>query len=422
MNILKWDTNLKIRLFGEGLFNLLFWMFFPFMAIYFAETLGKVTSGLLLVLSQLISVFANLFGGYLVDRYGRKIIMVWACFGQAISFVFFTLANSPILNSPMLTFISFTTLGIMGSVYWPASRAMVVDIVEESKQAEVFAVFYTAININVVIGPIIGAVFFFDYRFYLLLACTFVTFLLTFIIAKYIRETKPEGVTTKEVSGWKGHLKEQFNNYSIIINDKVFLLFIVAGILLSQTFMQLDLLLPVYIKEIVSNTNISLLGIFSFNISGEKLFGWIISENGLLVVLFTVLVSKVAAFMKDKTVFISSSILYAISMIIFSESYIFWGFIIGMVIFTLGELITVGVNESYVGKISPEHMRGQYFAAASLRYTIGRTIAPLSIPLSAFIGYKFTFIALAIIAVCSAIIYEIMFRIVEKKEKLKRAI
>jgi hypothetical protein len=27
-------------------------------------------------------------------------------------------------------------------------------------------------------------------------------------------------------------------------------------------------------------------------------------------------------------------------------------------------------------------MRGQYFAAASLRFTIGKTIAPISIPLS----------------------------------------
>ena len=37
----EWDLNLKIRLLGEGMINILFWMFFPFMAIYFAESFGK---------------------------------------------------------------------------------------------------------------------------------------------------------------------------------------------------------------------------------------------------------------------------------------------------------------------------------------------------------------------------------------------
>jgi DHA1 family multidrug resistance protein B-like MFS transporter len=68
----EWDQNLKIRLVGEWLFGLFFWMFLPFMAIYFSETLGKTTAGLLLVLSQVLSVAANLVGGYLTDTFGRK--------------------------------------------------------------------------------------------------------------------------------------------------------------------------------------------------------------------------------------------------------------------------------------------------------------------------------------------------------------
>jgi hypothetical protein len=37
MRIRDWDRNLKVRLFGEALINITFWMFFPFMAIYFTE-------------------------------------------------------------------------------------------------------------------------------------------------------------------------------------------------------------------------------------------------------------------------------------------------------------------------------------------------------------------------------------------------
>jgi MFS transporter, DHA1 family, multidrug resistance protein B len=47
-----WDLNLKIRLLGE---DILFWMFFPFMAVYFSEAFGKSTAGLLLILAQVVS-------------------------------------------------------------------------------------------------------------------------------------------------------------------------------------------------------------------------------------------------------------------------------------------------------------------------------------------------------------------------------
>jgi hypothetical protein len=60
-------------------------------------------------------------------------------------------------------------------------------------------------------------------------------------------------------------------------------------------------------------------------------------------------------------------------------------------------------------------MRGQYFAAAGLRFSIGRTIAPITIPLTTWIGFHNTFYVLFILALISAGIYFIMFRAFEKK-------
>lgn len=58
-----WDANLKVRLFGEALFNMLYWMYFPFIAIYFEEALLNHAAGLLLVLPPLFSMLGNLVGG-----------------------------------------------------------------------------------------------------------------------------------------------------------------------------------------------------------------------------------------------------------------------------------------------------------------------------------------------------------------------
>ncbi|HYK71864.1 MAG TPA: MFS transporter, partial [Pseudoneobacillus sp.] len=126
MKIRDWDINLKIRLFGEGMMNITYWMFFPFLTIYFAEEFGKGKVGLLLIFSQLFSVFANLLGGYCADRFGRKRMMVFASLGQGFFFLLFACANSPWITSPWTAFISYSFIGFFGSLYVPASQAMVV--------------------------------------------------------------------------------------------------------------------------------------------------------------------------------------------------------------------------------------------------------------------------------------------------------
>ncbi|KIY21487.1 MDR family MFS transporter [Mesobacillus subterraneus] len=419
MRIRDWDRNLKIRLFGEALMNITFWMFFPFLTIYFAESFGKDKAGFLLIFSQLFSVFANLLGGYMADRFGRKRMMVLSAFGQGIAFLIFAYAVSPWYTSPMLGFICFTLVGIFGSIYWPASQAMVADVVPEKDRSSVFAIFYTQINIAVVIGPILGTIFYVKYRFELMIAVAIISILLALVLSKWTRETVPASAkqARAEKGKWYEFLIEQFADYKVIIQDKVFLLFIIAGVLAAQTFMQLDLLFPVYTKDMVNNQTILELGSKVFTVNGEQAFGLILSENGLLVALFTVAVTKWVTRFPERNVFVLSSFFYAVSILMFGATHWIWGLILAMAVFTLAELLTAGLQQTIISNLAPEQMRGQYFAAASLRYTFGRTIAPISIPLTVWIGYRWTFTILSVLAVLSAILFWVMFRMYENRKQ-----
>jgi predicted MFS family arabinose efflux permease len=295
---------------------------------------------------------------------------------------------------------------------------MVADVVDEENRSSVFAVFYTSINIAVVIGPLLGAIFYVNHRFELLLIAGIICVGLAAVLQKWIRETAPtyehkESTTTK----WYSFVGNQLRDYKIIVKDRTFLLFIVAGVLSAQTFMQLDLLIPVYTKEVVHNQTLLTLGSWSLTVSGEQAFGFILAENGLLVALLTVAITKWVIGFKERNVFIVSSLLYAIAIIGFGQTEWIWGLVLAMAIFTLGELLVAGLQQSFISKIAPDHMRGQYFAAASLRYTIGRTIAPISIPLTVWIGYEWTFFTIAVLAIGSALIYWIMFSRMEHKQQ-----
>jgi MFS transporter, DHA1 family, multidrug resistance protein B len=416
MRIRDWDPNLKVRLFAEAMMNITFWMFFPFLTIYFAQEFGKSKAGILLIFSQFFSVMANLMGGYCADRFGRKRMMVLSSIGQGLSFLVFALSDSPWLNSPWLGFIAFAIAGMFGQFYWPASQAMVADVVDEKHRSSVFAIFYTSINIAVVVGPLLGSIFYVHYRFQLLLVAGIVCILLGVILAKMTRETAPVRTDTiDQTKKWYDFLINQVRDYSLIIKDKTFLIFIIAGILAGQTFMQLDLLIPVYMKDVMNSQHLFTFGHWSLSVKAEQAFGIVVAENGLLVSLLTVIVTKWMSNYTERNVFMFSSILYAVGIIVFGQTHWIWGFILAMALFTFGELVAVGLQQSFVSKLAPENMRGQYFAAASLRFTISRTIAPLSIPLTVWIGYEWTFIALSILALFSAGLYWVMFNNFEKQ-------
>ncbi len=420
MRLRDWDINLKVRLYGEFFVNVLFWMFFPFMAIYFADEFGKVTAGLLLIFSQVFGVLANLVGGYCADHFGRKRMMVLSSYGQGISFFIFAFANSVWLDSPLISFICFTMNGVFGSLYWPASQAMVADVVEEKDRSSVFAIFYTGINIAVVFGPVIGGIFFFSHRFELLLMAGLTSVVLGFLLHKLVKETAPglqkNKVKTSEKETWYGAISKQISDYKVIIQDRTFLLFIIAGVLGAQTFMQLDLLMAVYTKELVPLQTLLSFGNWRLNLGGEQALGLIIAFNGFMVALLTVFITKQADRFRERDVFITSALLYGAGIFLFGQTTWIWMLLVAMLIFTLAEIMVVGIQQSFVTKLSPEHMRGQYFAAASLRFTIGRTIAPISISLSLWVGYDWTFISLTVLCVLSAVIYFVMYQQFDKQK------
>ncbi|MCM3165032.1 MFS transporter [Metabacillus litoralis] len=418
MKIRDWDTNLKIRLFGEALMNITFWMFFPFLTIYFADEFGKAQAGLFLIISQVFSVIANLMGGYCADRFGRKTMMVMASFGQGLSFMIFALSNSPWLDLPILGFICFAFAGVFGSFYWPASQAMVADVVEEKHRSSVFAIFYTSINIAVVIGPILGAIFYVQYPFEVLLVAGFICMLLSFLLAKQTRETAPpyNAGSAGENRRWYSPILQQIQDYRIIFRDQTFLLYIIAGVLVALTFMQLDMIIPVYMTDMIQQQEMFRFGDWSLTLNGEQAFGVILSENGLLVALFTIFITKWMGTFKERNVFVLSSFIYGISMVVFGFTSSLWLYILAMAIFTFAELMTAGIQQTFVSKLAPDHMRGQYFAAASLRYTIGRTIAPIAIPMSLWFGYQITFVILGALAVVSGFLYYVMFQKAELKQ------
>ncbi|MFZ7943219.1 MDR family MFS transporter [Neobacillus sp. 19] len=413
MQIRLWDNNLKVRLMGEGLYNMLFWMYFPFITVYFSEALGSGMAGLLMTVPPIFSMFGSLLGGALTDRLGRRPVMLMGASLQTLMFVMF--AVSP---SPWMDYAAFIGIGIGGAIYRPASSAMVADLVPAQSLREVFATFTTANNIGAVLGPALGAIFFFHYRQELLWTCAGV--LLVYFIAIYfmVHETLPnsaKGTTIKMTEV----LKEQWKGYGIIFRDKVFLVYILAGICALIPIMQLDLYLPVFVINHVPTQ-----ALFTWNgsplmLSSKEVFGWLVGFNGLLFVLFVLPVTKWFGKWRERNVFILSSLLSGFGTFFVGLNTNIWYLFFITIIFTFGEMVRSPVTQSFISRYAPDHARGQYMGADSLQYTIGKFLAPLMVFLSGWVPPMGVFSIILAFALISILLYVLLFRMYEEQPALE---
>lgn len=402
-----WNNNLKIRLMGEGIFNLFYWMYFPFIAIYFANELGLKIAGLLMTVPPAVSIIGNMIGGNLADQLGRRLVMLIGISIQTIMFAFFSLS----FNS-WFDYFAFIGIGFGGALYGPASDAMVADLVPESFRRQVFATYITANNIGAVLGPILGAIFFFHYRSELLWTCTIVMllyFIAVFLkvdetLPKYNQKAFPFNTNITSLSGqWKGYL--------IILKDKVFILYILAGVLSIVTIMQLDLYLAIYMTEYVPAQTFIKWGEWNVFLESTEILGWILGFNGLLFILFVLPVSHWFKRWQDRDVFILSCILAGGGMFAVGLTTNIWLLFVCTLFFTFGEIVRSPVIHNFVSQYAPENARGQYMATSRLQFTIGRFFAPVTVFLSAFVPPIFIFGLILGCALISLILYIIVFKL-----------
>ncbi|MDR0271468.1 MFS transporter [Paenibacillus sp.] len=407
MKLRLWDINLKVRLIGEALFNMLFWMYFPFITVYFGSSFGNQIAGILMTAPPIFSIIGSLVGGALADRLGRRPVMLFGASIQTVMFAMFALSPSRWMD-----YAAFIGIGLGGAIFRPASSAMIADLVPAQERRQVFATFTTANNIGAVLGPALGAVFFFHYRHELLWSCAFV--LLLYFIAIYfiVHETLPQSEKHEEHSVSIRHMfKEQWKGYGIIFRDKVFLVYILAGIFALVTIMQLDLYFAVYVTNYVPAQTLFNWHDHALVLSGKDIFGFLLGLNGLLFVLFILPVTKWFRNWKERNVFILSTLLAGVGTFALGLNTNIWYLFFVTIIFTFGEIVRSPVTQSFISRYAPEHARGQYMGADNLQYTVGRFLAPVTVFLSGWLPPMGVFSIILVFSFISVLLYIQLFRI-----------
>jgi MFS family permease len=345
-------------------FWLLFWgllistigssMIWPFLMVYVSEKLKlpmtQVAS--LMTINAMVGIVCSFLAGPVVDRIGRKWVMIISLAGTAVYFL---------LMSRATTLLAFSLLmalnGIFGPLYRIGADAMMADLIPADKRIDGYSMLRMSNNVGVALGPAIGgfiAASSYTLAFYIAAAgmlayCALMVF--------GAQETLPQQDASKPVE------KERFAGYGRVLRDRPFIFFVIGMIFNQMCAALIWVLLAVYAKQ-------------NFQVP-ESAYGWIPTTNAIMVVLFQVLVTRFTKKYAPLKMLALGSLFYAVATLSVAFGRGFWGFWLSMVIMTIGELILVPTSSTYTANRAPAEMRGRYMSIYGLTWGVASGVGPV---------------------------------------------
>ncbi|PRS80262.1 MULTISPECIES: MDR family MFS transporter [unclassified Bacillus (in: firmicutes)] len=328
-------------------------MSIPFLAVYLTQVKGASASsaGLIIAVSSLIGIVASFYGGYISDRIGRKKVMLLSIFGWSLVFVGFAFADAI-----WVFFIMNALNGLCRALFEPTSKALLSDVTPSSIRLFVFNLRYTAINIGVIFGPLLGLYLGSSKTTFPFLVAAFIYLLygLT-LVWQFQKHPVAAPESTKQIGVKKA--------LSIIQKDTVFSIILIGVTLCSFGYSHLSSTLPQYLSAspIIED--------------GPKLFGYLLSLNAVVVIVVQYPLIMIAKRYSTILSLTTGNILLAGSLfaIAFSQSLGMLAFII--VVFTIGEVLLFAMMDLFVDNVAKPEVKGSYFGAMGFSQ-LGSVIGP----------------------------------------------
>jgi MFS family permease len=358
-------------------------MSMPFLAIYLNETtqLDYAAIGLIIGAGPLAGTLGGFFGGVLSDFLGRTRLMILSLMVLSLVFFGFVIAANPLILLLLSIF-----RGLAASFFTTISKALMGDVTPEEKRFRMFSNRYLATNLGFSVGPVLGAFLGIGGGAitFLFTAAVYLLYSLVLLLSFRLYPVKLSGGETSEKI-------TAAHAWNVLSSDFVLFLFILGGVMLTTVHGQMSVTLSQHLQENIAD--------------GVKLFGVLMSLNGITVLLAQVPLTRWSEKFSLFRRIALGGLLLAAGEAGFAFSAGWIGFILAMVIFTLGEILVIPAEYAQIDQITPPGMRGTYYGAQSFS-ELGNFLGPWfgGILLSLY-GGKTMFLAMALISVASLLFY-----------------
>lgn len=340
---------------GATLINRLGTMVIPFLVLYLTRELGfsPERAGLALGVYGAGSIIAAPISGRLCDRIGGLPIIRASLIGSGIMLLVFPFVRTyPAIIALALAWALLNEGGR------PATLTLIADLVPPGQRKPAFALMRLAINLGMSVGPAAGG-FIATHSF----SAIFVVNALTSLAAGIFLVVVPLSAAAHARSE---HVKTDDDEMpvprSAVLGDRRLMIFLVATFLVSAVFFQHEGVLPLFL---VQDLQLS-----------TAFYGMLFTINTLMIVFMEVPLNAATAHWPHRWGLSLGAFLFAAGSGLFGFATGPVVVLLGIVVWTFGEMMLFPQASAYVADIAPPHRRGAYMGAYSMAFSLSFAVAP----------------------------------------------
>lgn len=318
--------------------------------------LSDGTSTLLIATASVLSFPAALLGGKLADKFSRKsIIIVFDC----LTVFFYLLAA--ILPLTIGTAVILFLAGLFQTIESPAYDALNSDYSTSAQREKAYSLSYLGFNLGYIVGASVAGILF--EKFVRLAFCInglaifTSTILIIFFVHKKNAITEDTAALEENYSEYEMPVDEKLPVLAVLKQRPVLIGMLIVGCFASMPSNLVGLLLPLQLKDALLE-------------AGATLYGYLNSLNGLVVILFTPILTVLLKKLTEIPKTILGLLLFVAGIALFSMGNRTGILFLGMFVFTLGEVITVLGANPYSSRRVPASHRGRVGGISSVIHSI----------------------------------------------------
>lgn len=415
--------NIRIRIITDFFTDLTQKSIIPFMAIYLSVQIGAGVAGLLLTVNIAASMIVGLWAGYWSDRIGRKKLMVIAQTLQVVALLCLAIANSPWMDSIIVTCLMFLLSSLSSGITVPIANAMIVDVSSEHERHYVYGLQYWTTNVAVTFGALLGGLFFESFRFLLFSLVCLESMVTLFILVFMIRETMEKralnhgdqsnhsGPSTRILESNAPIQRNILKTYRAVFQDKRFMVFFTATVLAVSLEFQLDKYIAVRLKSEFTAQ------LFGSDISGLRMFSLIMIINTVLVALVAIPFSRWMGRFQSRAIMTVGMCLYTAGFAVLAFSNWAWLLISSAILLTIGELMYAPVRQVMLAGMIPDSDRAAYMAADGLSYNVAALLGSIGLTIGAFLPSYVMAVLYVLMGLAALVFFRMSLRKTEEQHQ-----
>ncbi|HET6986173.1 MAG TPA: MFS transporter, partial [Kribbella sp.] len=322
----------------------------PFLVLYLTHDrhLSAGTAGAVAAAVGAGSVGAQLVGGWLADRVGRRLTMLVCFFGTAAALILLGSARAMVM-----IWIAAFLVGLLGDLFRPAVQATVADLLQPSERVRAYGLLFWAINLGFSISTVSAGVLAhlgYGLLFWLNAGTSVIAGVVIWAMVPESRPALDEEAPRRPL-------------LAVALRDTVFLLMILIQIGYATIYFQGYSTLP--------------LAMAADGLPSQT-YGLVIALNGVVIVLIQPFLGKWLVTIDRPKLLATSMLVVGLGFGLGAFVHSWWGYGLSVVVWTLGEIGFAAVIGAVFADLAPVDLRGRYMGLSGMAFGVGTVIGPLA--------------------------------------------